>query len=82
MRLTAFYLGVKLPFEVAWGASSSVAPPFHDLFIPGGQAEGSGKLEPISEDGEATGPTPVGVGTPWIVAGRGLGGTVDGGWGK
>ncbi|KAF8593049.1 hypothetical protein BDV93DRAFT_612363 [Ceratobasidium sp. AG-I] len=82
MRLTAFYLGVKLPFEVTWGASSNLAPPFHDLFIPGGQGEGTGRLESISEDGETSGPTPVGAGTPWIVAGRGLGGSVDGGWGK
>lgn len=82
IRLTAFYLGVKLPFEVTWGASNTVAPPFNDLFIPGGQGEGTGRLESISEDGEASGSTPVGAGTPWIVAGRGLGGSVDGGWGK
>lgn len=82
IRLTAFYLGVKLPFEVTWGASSTITPPFYDLFIPGGQGEGTGRLESISEDGETGGSTPVGVGTPWIVAGRGLGGSVDGGWGK
>ncbi|KAH7339175.1 hypothetical protein B0J17DRAFT_706401 [Rhizoctonia solani] len=80
MRLASFYLGVKLPFEVGWGASSTISPPFPSLFIPGAEGE---KLETISEDGgEASGATPVGVGTPWIVAGRGLGGTSDGGWGK
>ncbi|CEL62884.1 hypothetical protein RSOLAG1IB_10552 [Rhizoctonia solani AG-1 IB] len=81
MRLTSFYLGVKLPFEIGWGASSTIYPPFPSLFIPGA-AEGA-KLETISEDGaEPSGSTPVGVGTPWIVAGRGLGGTGDGGWAK
>ncbi|KAJ1302991.1 hypothetical protein OPQ81_003283 [Rhizoctonia solani] len=80
IRLSSFYLGVKLPFEVGWGASSTVSPPFPSLFIPGGEGE---KLETINEDGgESNGSTPVGVGTPWIVAGRGLGGTADGGWGK
>ena len=79
MRLTTFYLGVKLPFEVGWGASSTVAPPFPELFIPGSDG---GKLETINEDGEGSGITPIGVGTPWIVAGRGLGGSSDGGWGK
>ncbi|CAE6350833.1 unnamed protein product [Rhizoctonia solani] len=80
IRLTSFYLGVKLPFEIGWGASSTISPPFPSLFIPGAAG---GKLETISEDGaELSGATPVGVGTPWIVAGRGLGGTADGGWGK
>ncbi|KAG8690274.1 hypothetical protein FRC11_012722 [Ceratobasidium sp. 423] len=80
LRLTSFYLGVKLPFEVSWGASSTVSPPFPSLFIPGGEGD---KLETINEDGgESNGATPVAVGTPWIVAGRGLGGTADGGWGK
>ncbi|CUA75820.1 hypothetical protein RSOLAG22IIIB_12010 [Rhizoctonia solani] len=80
MRLTSYYLGVKLPFEVAWGASSTISPPFPSLFIPGAEAD---KLETINEDGgDSSGATPVGVGTPWIVAGRGLGGTADGGWGK
>ncbi|KDN35198.1 hypothetical protein RSAG8_11773, partial [Rhizoctonia solani AG-8 WAC10335] len=80
IRLTSFYLGVKLPFEVGWGSSSRLSPPFPSLFIPG--AEGD-KLETINEDGgDSGGVTPVGVGTPWIVAGRGLGGTTDGGWGK
>ncbi|CAE6467156.1 unnamed protein product [Rhizoctonia solani] len=80
MRLISYYLGVKLPFEVAWGASSTVSPPFPSLFIPGAEGE---KLETINEDGgDSSGATLVGVGTPWIVAGRGLGGTADGGWGK
>ncbi|CAE7207969.1 unnamed protein product [Rhizoctonia solani] len=80
MRLTSFYLGVKLPFEVVWGASSTISPPFPTLFIPGAEAE---KLETINEDGgDSSGATQVGVGTPWIVAGRGLGATSDGGWGK
>lgn len=79
MRLTAFYLGVKLPFEVAWGASGNTAPPFPELFIPGSE---SNKLETINEDGEGSEATPAGVGIPWIVAGRGLGGSADGGWGK
>ncbi|CAE6500671.1 unnamed protein product [Rhizoctonia solani] len=80
IRLTSFYLGVKLPFEVGWGASSTITPPFPSLFIPGGEGD---KLETISEDGgESSGASLVGVGTPWIVAGRGLGGTADGGWGK
>jgi hypothetical protein len=82
MRLTAFYLGVKLPFEVVWGASSRVAPPFHELFIPAGTGESGPNLDTISEDGEPSGATPIGVGTPWVVAGRGLGGSADGGWGK
>ncbi|GAB1524807.1 hypothetical protein RhiTH_007963 [Rhizoctonia solani] len=81
MRLTSFYLGVKLPFEIGWGASSTLSPPFPSLFIPG--AADTNKLETINEDGaESSGTTLVGVGTPWIVAGRGLGGTTDGGWGK
>jgi hypothetical protein len=79
MRLTAFYLGVKLPFEVGWGTSNTVAPPFPELFILGPEGD---KLETINEDGELNGSTPIGVGTPWIVAGRGLGGSSDGGWGK
>ncbi|KAG8693469.1 hypothetical protein FRC09_010486 [Ceratobasidium sp. 395] len=82
MRLTSFYLGVKLPFVIGWGASSRIAPPFDDLFIPGGAGQNGAQLDTINEDGEASDATPIGVGTPWIVAGRGLGASADGGWGK
>ncbi|KAG8699899.1 hypothetical protein FRC08_005044 [Ceratobasidium sp. 394] len=82
MRLTSFYLGVKLPFVIGWGASSRIAPPFDDLFIPAGTGQSGTQLDTINEDGEPSDATPIGVGTPWIVAARGLGATADGGWGK
>ncbi|KAG9085093.1 hypothetical protein FRC07_013460, partial [Ceratobasidium sp. 392] len=81
MRLTSFYLGVKLPFVIGWGASSRIAPPFDDLFIPAGAGHNGTQLDTINEDGESAEATPIGVGTPWIVAARGLGATADGGWG-
>ncbi|KAB5588958.1 NRPS/PKS hybrid [Ceratobasidium theobromae] len=74
-----FYLGVKLSFEVVWPASSRAAPPFPQLFI---HPLGGDKLDTIGEDGELNEPTPIGVGTPQIVAERGLGGTTNGGWGN
>ncbi|KAG8735239.1 hypothetical protein FRC10_010827 [Ceratobasidium sp. 414] len=82
IRLTSFYLGVKLPFVIGWGTSSRVAPPFDDLFIPAGAGQSGTQLDTINEDGEPNNSTPIGVGTPWIVAARGLGATADGGWGK
>ncbi|KAG9094207.1 hypothetical protein FRC06_011056, partial [Ceratobasidium sp. 370] len=82
IRLTSFYLGVKLPFVIGWGASSRMAPPFDDLFIPAGAGQDGTQLDTINEDGELSDATPIGVGTPWIVATRGLGATADGGWGK
>ncbi|QRV86941.1 Vacuolar sorting 38 and autophagy-related subunit 14 [Ceratobasidium sp. AG-Ba] len=82
IQLISFYLGVKLPFVVGWGASSRIAPPFNDLFIPGGAGQTKNELDTINEDSDSGDATMVGVGTPWIVSGRGLGASVDGGWGK
>lgn len=69
LSLLAFYLGIKLPFDVVWSRSSTPPPSIYSF----NAHSNSG----VAEDARASGL--LGVGTPWIGAIRG---NEYGGWAR